>query len=364
VPGASEILGPEGPFPAAPLSDPLERRWLHYAFFSRDGRKSLIANVAFLGGDRPGADPADGPAGPGLTTAVLLMHDAEAGWACSEWNCGIEAPLWSGFRNPDPRSPGGGWPAPDAALPDLALRAVRGTPAVSLRLRRTSTPCASQCATFANHRHFMRWQSEPGVLADGRFDVDGARDPEVQAVGYHERVRGRWGWPEMGGWVFGFCNDLGGDLSAAPPWSVVFTLLQPRNEPTGQSASVMVWRHGKLLRHIPRKQLRVSVAGQLDRDRVEMAPALAWLLGTPAAPPIPAVLCIAGYQGHDQVELRFYAERAARLVIPSETSLNPFSVHEVLGTIEARLDIGGEVHSFSGPAVVEFAGGAAGPSSE
>jgi len=49
---------------------------------------------------------------------------------------------------------------------------------------------------------------------------------------------------------------------------------------------------------------------------------------------------------------------AARLVIPSETSLQPFSVHEVLGSMEVDMAIAGRRISFRSPAIVEFAGGA------
>jgi hypothetical protein len=49
---------------------------------------------------------------------------------------------------------------------------------------------------------------------------------------------------------------------------------------------------------------------------------------------------------------------AARLVVPSETSLQPFSVHEVLGNMEVEMAISGRRFSFRSPAIVEFAGGA------
>jgi hypothetical protein len=41
-------LGPRGPFPDAPMQRMLERRWLHYAFLSRDNELGLVANVAGL----------------------------------------------------------------------------------------------------------------------------------------------------------------------------------------------------------------------------------------------------------------------------------------------------------------------------
>lgn len=328
-------LGPAGPFPRAALADPLERRWLHYAFFSRDGARSMIANLAWLGA----------PAGePGFQTAVLLTHDRDGGWSCSQWNAsfGDDAP-WSSF-------------ALDHASNHFELGAAKQAPHVRLQLRRSSTPCVSQCASFHGD-HWMRWQSEPGIDAEGVWDTGHGPATRHQAVGYHERVRGRWGWPQMGGWVFGFCNSLG-HCGHAPAWSIVFTLLQPHASPSDYASSVMLWRRGRHLRYFPRAGLRVSVAGQLERDRVVTVPHLASLFGTAATVPIPAALAIDGQQGHDQVALRFVAREAARLVIPSETSFAPYSVHEVIGHVDVELEIDGRQHRFDGPAVVEFAGGA------
>lgn len=312
------------------LVDPLERRWLHYAFIGAAGQ-AMVANVAWLDGD--------------FSSAVLLLHDRKRGWRTSQWNARRSASPWSSFRA------GGGDPR-------LTIAAAKGWPAVDLAVRRTSTPSISGCATF--HRdHFMRWQAEPGVLADGDwwFD-DGARET-VRAVGYHERVRGRWGWPELGGWVFGFCNAAG-DGDAAPAWSIVFALMQPDREVEGQAASLMLWRRGRLVRHMPRRMVRVSAAGQLDRDRVVLAPFQSHLFGAPAMAPIPSALWIDSWQGADWVRLRFRSRDAARLVVPSETSERPFSVHEVIGEMEVELSINGTRCAFAAPGIVEFAGGAAG----
>ena len=91
-----------------------------------------------------------------------------------------------------------------------------------------------------------RWQAQPGVLAIGRW-ADGMVPPrQIVAVGYHERVHGRWGWPEMGGWVFGFCNQLADRAEGPPNWAVVFALLQPRDETQDHTAMVMLWRLGRM----------------------------------------------------------------------------------------------------------------------
>lgn len=358
-------LDTAGPFPRTPLTDQLERRWLHYAFFSRDHRRSLVANLAWLG-------MPSGP-GTGMRTAVLLLHDEDAGWACSQWNGQLASAPWSAFRHESPA--GAESDAPATGPERLQLAAASGAPSVDLAFLRTSAPCAAQTAEFTppgleslerpasqpgSGEHWMRWQSEPGVMATGTWQW-GQEPPEaVDAVGYHERVRGRWGWAEMGGWVFGFCNVLDSRVGEAPPWALVFTLLQPHNQPDRYAASLMVWRRGRLIRHFPRRNLRVSVAGQLDRDVVQTVPGFADLIGTPAMAPIPVALCIDGEQGEDTVEMRFIARRAARLVIPSESSFRPYSVHEVIGYMETRISLGGQTSRFEGPGIVEFAGGAAG----
>jgi hypothetical protein len=74
--------------------------------------------------------------------------------------------------------------------------------------------------------------------------------------------------------------------------------------------------------------------------------------------PIPHRLVISGRQGQDWVVLDFRSATAARIVNPSETGIDPFSVHEVLGPclIEGRLN--GHPFSFESQGIVEFAGGA------
>ena len=337
-----EILtGPPGPFPRVPLSDVLERRWLHYAFITTDERQALIANLAMLGGDN--ADT--------IRTNILLMYHRDHGWNCSQWHAHLPQEPWTSYRTPPPST---AVPRP----PDLRIQSLAGTPAVSLHLTSTSTPAPAGCSHF--HRtHWKRWQAQPGVLATGWWDDGLSRPRETAAVGYHERVHGRWAWPEMGGWVFGFCNKLGESNEGPPEWAVVFALLQPSDETRDQTAMVMIWHRGRMVFFVPRRGLRVSVAGQLPRHRVMTTPALAPLIGTLATAPVPAVLCIDGYQGNDWVQLRYRCWDAARLVVPSETSLQPFSVHEVIGEMEMRLKQRDSEYHFTSPGIVEFAGGAA-----
>src|SRR4051794_13292888 len=229
-------LGPRGPFPDAPLGDELQRRWLHYAFRTDDGRLSMVANLSVLGStSRPGHDP--------QRMSILLLHEEGRGWRSTQFNAQVDGEPWSGFRLPDPG-------------PRLRIRGRSGRPAVDLDLVRTGHACTSQCAPFAQDQH-LRWQSEPGIRATGRLVLDDV-DHEVALCGYHERVRGRWGWPELGGWVFGFANATGHG-EGAPPYAVVFTLIQPREPPGAATGSVMLWRAGRLLRHFPRRSLDVAV---------------------------------------------------------------------------------------------------------
>jgi hypothetical protein len=334
--------GPIAPFPSAPLRRVLERRWLHYAFLSRDGEVGLVANVAWLGAGL------DGGAGE-RCTSILLLHRRGRGWEASEFNAETLAPLWSAFRRPHPHlAPG-----------PFRLRSTADAPAVDLTLERTSRPCTSQCAPFARGQH-LRWQSEPGVVARGRWSFDGEELDAVESVGYHERVRGYWGWPELGGWVFGFANDPSAGESAAPPVSVVFTLIQPLSPAGAATASVMVWRDGRFLRHFSRRRVSVAVRGELDKSRVRQVPGLARLFGVPPMEPIPRRLVIAAAAPADHIVLDFLCESAARVVIPAETSLRPFSVHEVIGPVTVEGTIAGSPIAFETTGIVEFAGGAGG----
>ena len=333
-------LGMTEPHPSVPLHDPLERRWLHYAFLSRPRQLAMVANLSVLG-----------PVGeePPQRMSIVLIHDDAVGWHSSQFNAVVPPRPWSSFRC------GSGQDA------TLALRARSGAPAVSLALRRTSRPCTSQCAGFADWQH-LRWQSESGIIADGDWMTERGRTyRSVRALGYHERVRGRWGWPELGGWVFGFANDdqlNSADSLGTPSWAVVFTLIQPSGSSDQASSSVMLWRQGRLTRHFPRRVVSVAVEGTMDRDSVFCIPPLAATFGTRPAPAIPQRLVFTARMGTDTVALDVMGRTAARIVNPSETSLQPFSVHEVLGDCIVEGTCSGQSFSFATQAIVEFAGGA------
>jgi hypothetical protein len=341
-PAPIPITGPPGPFPSFPLRRVLERRWLHYAFLSRDGELGLVANVAWLGGGLDGAASR-------RSTSILLLYRRGRGWEYSEFNADTSTPLWSAFRRPHHC----GVPGP------FDVCSTAGSPGVALELQRTSRPCTSQTAPFARRQH-LRWQSEPGVIARGRWSFAGEQLQDVEAIGYHERVRGYWGWPELGGWVFGFANDPCRGESAAPPAAIVFTLIQPPRPARAANGSVMVWRDGRFVRHFARRQISVAVRGELDKSRVTQAPGLAQMFGVPPMEPIPRRLIISAAAGQDRVTLDFLCESAARVVIPAETAIRPFSVHEVIGTVTVEGTIAGRPMAFETTGIVEFAGGAGG----
>ncbi len=329
-------LGPPGPYPRVALSQPLDRRWLHYAFRSPDGHLSLIANLSMLGASQPAShlDPQQ--------MSILLVHD-HAGWSSSQFNANVAGVPWSAFRLPDPG-------------PRLRISGLRGRPAVDLELTRTGHACTSQCAPFGVDQH-LRWQSEPGIVAQGTLTgLDGVHK-DVRLIGYHERVRGHWAWPDLGGWVFGFANAAA-EPGQPPPYAVVFTLIQPAGPADAATASVMLWRHGRLLRHFPRRSLEVSVAGLLARDHVVTAPPLAATLGTPPADPVPLHLTITATTATDRLRIEVESTTACRIVNPNERGIEPFSVHEVLGPGRISGRIAGTDIEFLAPAVVEFAGGA------
>ena len=302
--------------------------------------------------------------------AILLVHDVGRGWSSSQFNAEQPTAPWSAFRLPRPRPHG------SSGAEDGFRVAGRGDgPVVDLRLRRTSRPCTSQCAPFGDGEH-LRWQSEPGILATGALQWSHAEEEGTDAerqtdlIGYHERVRGRWSWPALGGWVFGFVNDPMGDPTGPPPAAVVFTLIQPVQpvQPVqsvrpgrpvdAASGSVMLWRDGRLVRHFPRRSLRITVQDTLARDHVTLVPPLAGMLGTAPTAAVPRRLLITARMGEDWLVMDFLARTAARIVNPSETSLKPFSVHETLGECAVDTHVSGRRTSFAAMGIVEFAGGA------
>jgi hypothetical protein len=274
--------------------------------------------------------------------SILLVHD-EAGWSSSQFNADVQGMPWSAFRMPDPG-------------PRLRVSASTAAPAVDLDLVRTGRACTSQCAPFAADQH-LRWQSEPGVIAHGSLSGAAGVHHGVTLVGYHERVRGHWAWPDLGGWVFGFANAAAAP-GAAPPYAVVFTLIQPLDPADAATASVMLWRQGRLLRHYPRRALEVRVQGLLSRDRVAASPPLAGTFGTPPAAQVPSRLTITAATATDQLTIDVESATACRIVNPNELGQAAFSVHEVLGPCRVSGTVAGVDLDFTAPAVVEFAGGA------
>ncbi len=337
---AENALGPHGPFPNTPMRRVLERRWLHYAFISDDQTMGMVANVAWLG-------PAE-PEGETRVTSILLVHRKGEGWRSTQYNARTLAPLWSAFRQPHAMGEAG----------PLEIASTSGDPWVRLGLTRTSHPCTSQCAPFAGNHH-LRWQSETGVRAKGDWSYGGRVYRNVSAIGYHERVRGNWGWPELGGWVFGFANDPRME-GQTPANAIVFTLIQPLRPEGSATASVMVWRAGRLVKHFPRRRVSVAVRGVLDRGFVKKVPDLANLFSVPATSAIPQRLVIHAEDCSGWVLLDFVCDEAARVVIPSETSQQPFSVHEVIGPVQVEGKVGGRAFRFATHGIVEFAGGAGG----
>ena len=91
-----------------PLCDPLERRWLHYAFITTDEKQALIANLASLGGE-------SGP--EAFDTSVLLAYHREHGWTCSQWHLRQRGEPWTSYRHPPP-------PTNLPRDPDLQLRSL------------------------------------------------------------------------------------------------------------------------------------------------------------------------------------------------------------------------------------------------
>jgi len=344
IPPLPMKLGQQMPFPDVALQEALERRWLHYAFLSRDNQWAMVANFAYLGPD----NAANAHDEKNRNTSILLVYRRGAGWEASQFNAATLYPLWSAFSRPHAF----GSPQP------YAVMSTAGSPAVSFKLQRSSHPCTSQCAPF-DRWQYLRWQSETGVIARGAWTFAGDTHRDVDAIGYHERVRGCWGWPQLGGWVFGFANDPAVVTAGAPPpAALVFTLIQPPYPADAATASVMVWMHGRLRCHFPRRNIDVCVRGELDRDAVSQVPALSNMFAVPPMEPVPRRLLITAQLGADYIVFDFEAVSAARIVIPNEIGLDPFSVHEVIGQCRIEGRIGSDKFAFETDGIVEFAGGA------
>lgn len=342
--GLGSIPGRRGPFPNVSMTNVLERRWLHYAFLSSDQELGMVGNITWSG-----PDP-EIPNAPPQITSLLLLHKQGEGWRASQYNAATLMPPWSSFGDT------GSYELPGR----FEMAAADRTAAVELALQRTSRPSTSQSTTFADSQHF-RWQSETGVKARGIWRFDDKILKEIEAVGYHERVRGCWNWSDIGGWIHGFASDRQEqEPDTAPKTSVVFTLLFPPYPPEATKASIMVWRQGRLWRHFPRRNITIVAHGELDPNLVVQVPELANLLDMPPMPSVPSRLILSAQLGSDRIIIDFSAETAARLVIPNESGIQPHRVHEVLGNCRVSGTINGIRINYETRGIVEFAGGAGG----
>ncbi len=342
-------LGPREPFPEIKLTQVLERRWLHYAFLSRDNQLGLVANIAWLGPEPDMSQPSV------RNTSILTVYHKGDGWRSSQFNCHTYLPIWSAFRRPQGLS---------ESLP-FQLASTSGSPFVRLDLQRSCHPCISQCAVFGGHefsdQYHIRWQPEPGIIARGDWGFDGRVYPNIEAVGYHERVRGYFSWPGLGGWVWGFVNEpTNGETGLRPPTAIVFGVVQPGQPRDAAGGSIILWNNGRLRRFFPRRNISIAVRGQLDRDYVVQVPVMANLFNVPAMQPIPRRLMVVGRIGDDWLSIDFLCESATRVVVPNETGLSPFRVHEVIGPCQVEGQLSGHRFGFQTYTIVEFAGGAGG----
>ena len=239
-PDSSPLLGPQGPFPRIALVDPIERRWLHYAFLSRDRQLGLVANAAWLGPDKPGGATPTSPPSCCCTSA------ASPGWPASSTPA-------------SPSRPGRRFACPASLNGDSRLRlaASAGEPARRSSVAAHRPALAPASARRSPGNHHLRWQSEAGLRAHGDWHLNGRTRRDVDAIGYHERVRGRWGWPELGEWVFGFAERPRRQRRhSRPSGRRVFTFIRPQWPADATTASVMLWHRGRMRRHFPRRRVQ------------------------------------------------------------------------------------------------------------
>jgi len=332
-------LGPTEPFSELPLSHLLERRWLNYTFLSRSHDFGMVANLCWLG-----ADP-DKPDASGHTALLLLYHRGE-GWRSSQFNAAALSPPWSSFRLPHPlRQPG-----------RFEIASTLGTPAVRLRLQRSGYPGNRHCVSLRSQQH-VRWQAEPGIIANGDWQFGDRLYPNLEAIGYHERVYGCWSWAELGSWVSGLITPTHSHSAVPPLPTVLFNLMQPAQAPEATTSSVMLWQGGHLRRCFPRRNVRIAVRGSLDQDQIHLVPAIARLLGVSPGPSVPYQLMLVARMGGDQVQIDFCAESAARILVPCEVSRTLFNVHEVIGSCHLEGQISGKTFAYQTYALIRFAGG-------
>jgi len=228
---------------------------------------------------------------------------------------------------------------------DLPDKGIRG----ELHFTSASRPFVVRNEPVGDGR--ISWLFVPRLRADGWLRISGLEHRMDNDLAYHDHNWGRFWWGDDFGWTWATILPTGpGD-----PWSMVFVQLTDRSRLRCLSRSLYVWHHDEPAATFRHAAVHMRSAGLLSRAADCTLPPPMRLLLDGEVPGVPERIDITATRAGDRVHAEFRSHSYARLVQPSEVSLDRSTVLcETSGTARVSGSINGEDVDFVGTGVFEF----------
>lgn len=222
--------------------------------------------------------------------------------------------------------------------------------AAELELAPVTPPMLSPHRPLSRERR-ISWLVVPRLAARGTISV-GCRSERVSlAPAYHDHNWGHFRWGDDFSW------EWGSILPADPEseWSAVHVRMADLGRSVLRYQGLTLWRGAEPLRVFLDEEIRVEREGWLDLRRPLTIPRVMAMLSPGAAGDVPRRIDIVARGGGDELSVRFLAEDAARVVIPSEIDPEGVTIlHEVSGRVVMEGRVRGARVGMEGPGVFEL----------
>jgi hypothetical protein len=229
--------------------------------------------------------------------------------------------------------------------------ALRDRPiAAELELVPTTLPSLSENQPLARDRS-LSWLFVPRLVARGTITVGGRSIHVEAAPAYHDHNWGHFLWGDDFSWEWG----------SALPWdpgclySVVHVRMADRGRSAARYQGLFLWRGREPLRVFRDEEIRVEHEGSLETPRPLRVPRVMAMLAPGTASDVPRRMEVVARGRGDEIHLRFEAEDAARVVMPSEHAAEGVTViNEVSGHVTLTGRARGADVAMEGPGVFEL----------
>jgi hypothetical protein len=307
--------------------------WLHVNLFDPATGAVGLINVSLHGSPE---DPRSRAVG------AALVHRPGAGWLGNVEVMGLgEAGLYPGgialertavvLDRDDVVHVAAGYPE-DGLL--VRARAVPVTRAVDIEERLPFGP------------GWISWRVAPRLRVEGTWLLQGVELPLDRAIAYHDHNWGRWHWGDDVGWDWGAC------VTAEPAATLVVSRSADRLRRAPGRALLIVEVDG-VRRTFAGPAVALGCAGRLDARPRRFPGALAAARQDRARPHLPERITIRADDGFDRCSIRFRPESAAQLIAADPIRRGWGFIHEMAGTFEADVRIGGRTLALRGPGIFE-----------